>query len=73
MTIEFCFIYLEELKKASCLHEIQSKPKKKKSVQSVVILYQAGTKLETLESTSVPMPAILLRVPWRHQTVIVSK
>lgn len=36
-------------------------------------LYQAGTKLETLESTSVPMPAILLRVPWRHQTVIVSK
>lgn len=36
-------------------------------------LYQAGTKLETVENATIPMPEILLRVPWRHQTVIVSK
>ncbi len=36
-------------------------------------LYQAGTKLQEVENASVKMPEILLRVPWRHQTVIVSK
>ena len=36
-------------------------------------LYQAGTKLETVENATIPMPEILLRIPWRHHTVIVSK
>ena len=36
-------------------------------------LYQAGTKLGTVENATIPMPEILLRIPWRHHTVIVSK
>lgn len=36
-------------------------------------LYQAGTKLQVVESAEARMPNILLLVPWRHQTVIVSK
>ena len=35
--------------------------------------YQAGKKLQDVENSTTPMPNILLRVPWRHQTVIVSK
>ena len=36
-------------------------------------LYQAGTKLQKVDNATIPMPEILLFVPWRHQTVIVSK
>ncbi len=36
-------------------------------------LYQAGTKLQEVGNASVKIPEILLSVPWRHQTVIVSK
>ena len=36
-------------------------------------LYQAGTKLQEVENASVKMPNLLLSVPWRHQTIIVSK
>ena len=36
-------------------------------------LYQAGTKLQKVDYANTPMPEILLFVPWRHQTVIVSK
>lgn len=36
-------------------------------------LYQAGTKLQVVDNASVQMPDILMFVPWRHQTVIVSK
>ena len=35
--------------------------------------YQAGKKLQEVENSATPMPEILLGVPWRHQTVIVSK
>ena len=35
--------------------------------------YQAGKKLQDVENSTMPMPNILLCVPWRHQTVIVSK
>lgn len=38
-----------------------------------IIVHQAGGKLQTIENASVPMPEILLRVPWKHQTHIVSK
>ena len=36
-------------------------------------LYQAGTKLQKVDNATIPMPELLLSVPWRHQTVIVSK
>ena len=36
-------------------------------------LYQAGTKLQVVDNASVQMPDILVLVPWRHQTVIVTK
>lgn len=36
-------------------------------------LYQAGTKLQTIKDGSLQIPEILQLVPWRHQTVIVSK
>ena len=39
----------------------------------IEFLYQAGTKLENVENATISMPEILLRVPWRHHTVIVSK
>ncbi len=35
--------------------------------------YQAGRKLQEVGNASVKIPEILLSVPWRHQTVIVSK
>ena len=35
--------------------------------------YQAGKKLQEVENSTKPMLEILLCVPWRHQTVIVSK
>ena len=35
--------------------------------------YQAGKKLQEVKDVASPMPEILLSVPWRHQTVIVSK
>ena len=35
--------------------------------------YQAGRKIATVENATIPMPEILLRIPWRHHTVIVSK
>ena len=34
--------------------------------------YQAGRKLQKLENASIKLPDILLFVPWKHQTVIVS-
>ena len=36
-------------------------------------LYQAGTKLQKVDNATTPMPDLLQFVPWRHQTVIVSK
>lgn len=39
----------------------------------IEFFYQAGTKIENVENATISMPEILLRVPWRHQTVIVSK
>lgn len=38
-----------------------------------LIVHQAGGQLETSPHTLVPMPQILLTVPWKHQVVIVSK
>lgn len=35
--------------------------------------YQAGKKLQEVEYAASPIPEILLNVPWRHQTIIVSK
>ena len=35
--------------------------------------YQAGKQLQRVDNTETPIPEILLSVPWRHQTVIVSK
>ena len=37
------------------------------------ILYQLGTKFHKVEESYIPIPDILLRVPWRHHTVIVQK
>lgn len=39
----------------------------------IEFLYQAGTKLQKVENVTIPMPEVLLSVPWRHQTVIVAK
>ena len=39
----------------------------------IEFLYQAGTKLQTVDNVTTPMPDLLQFVPWRHQTVIVSK
>ncbi len=36
-------------------------------------LYQAGTKFQKVDNADTPIPEILLTVPWRHHTVIVSK
>ena len=36
-------------------------------------LYQAGTKFQKVDNATTPMPDFLQFVPWRHQTVIVSK
>ena len=36
-------------------------------------LYQAGTKFQKVDNATTPMPDLLQFVPWRHQTVIVSK
>ncbi len=35
--------------------------------------YQAGKKIQKVDNANTPIPEILLSVPWRHQTVIVSK
>lgn len=37
------------------------------------IVYQAGRQLQKVDNANTPIPEILLCVPWRHQTVIVSK
>ena len=37
------------------------------------ILYQPGTKIQKTEESHIPIPEILLSVPWRHHTVIVQK
>lgn len=37
------------------------------------IVHQAGGQLQKVDYANTPMPEILLFVPWRHQTVIVSK
>jgi predicted nuclease of restriction endonuclease-like (RecB) superfamily len=37
------------------------------------IFYQLGKKMAQVENSVLPMPEILQFVPWRHQTVIVSK
>ena len=39
----------------------------------IEFLYQAGTKLQKVDNATIPMPDLLQFVPWRHQTVIVSK
>ena len=39
----------------------------------IEFFYQAGRKLQKLENASTQIPDILLLVPWRHHTVIVSK
>ena len=39
----------------------------------IEFLYQAGTKLQKVDNATAPMLDLLLCVPWRHQTVIVSK
>ena len=39
----------------------------------IEFLYQAGTKLQKVDNATTPMPDLLQFVPWRHQTVIVSK
>ena len=41
--------------------------------KQIEIVYQAGKQLEKVDNANTPIPEILLRVPWRHQTVIVSK
>lgn len=37
------------------------------------IVHQAGGQLDSSTQSLVPMPQVLLRVPWKHQVVIVSK
>lgn len=37
------------------------------------LFHQAGEKIQLIEKSAKPMPEILLRVPWKHQTHIVSK
>lgn len=39
----------------------------------IEIVHQAGGLLQKVDNSNTPMPEILLCVPWRHQTVIVSK
>lgn len=39
----------------------------------IEFLYQVGTKLQKVDNATTPMPDLLQFVPWRHQTVIVSK
>ena len=39
----------------------------------IEFVYQAVRQLQKVENASTPIPEILLCVPWRHQTVIVSK
>lgn len=36
-------------------------------------LYQAGTKMTTVENAIAPMPEILAHIPWRHHISIISK
>ena len=36
-------------------------------------MYQTGTKLQKVDNATTPMPDLQQFVPWRHQTVIVSK
>lgn len=39
----------------------------------IEFVYQAGRQLQEVDDANTPIPEILLYVPWRHQTVIVSK
>ena len=39
----------------------------------IEFVHQAGGQLQKVDYANTPMPEILLFVPWRHQTVIVSK
>ena len=39
----------------------------------IEFVYQAGRQLQEVDNANTPIPEILLYVPWRHQTVIVSK
>ena len=39
----------------------------------IEIVHQAGGQLQKVDYANTPIPEILLGVPWRHQTVIVSK
>ena len=39
----------------------------------IEFVYQAGRQLREVDNANTPIPEILLYVPWRHQTVIVSK
>ena len=36
-------------------------------------MHQLGTKFQVVEESHIPIPDILLCVPWRHHTVIVHK
>lgn len=38
----------------------------------IEFVYQAGRQLQEVDDANTPIPEILLYVPWRHQTVIVS-
>ncbi len=39
----------------------------------IEFVYQAGRQLQKVDNANTPIPEILLCVPWRHQTIIVSK
>ena len=39
----------------------------------IEIVHQAGGQLQKVENANTPIPEILLCVPWKHQTVIISK
>ena len=39
----------------------------------IEFVHQAGGQLQKVDNANTPIPEILLGVPWRHQTVIVSK
>lgn len=61
-TVGFSFINLYYIKRWYTFYSLHSD-----------FFYQAGKKMEMAENTTVQIPEILLRVPWRHHTVIVQK
>ena len=76
--------WLSDLKKRFCVAQLKAAVKVNTEMlkfywsllfysSQIDFLYQAGTKLQKVDNATIPMPEILLFVPWRHQTVIVSK